>query len=221
MNLFRPFFAVCLFAFPALTFSQEQGAATPAQMGFERGVFGNASPYTGMSPNMLLRLRNDLTMELREIQRTLGYIDPKDTRFAEVLKTQQTEAIQQLKEIEKQLQTQGISETEAPKTPSPWLQMQQFDSRMPQPQMPDDSRNPLRVLPQQMEQQPITMPHMQPHNVLEDSPWTPKPAKEIVELKQSVTELQNEVMSLREQIKSLETQIQLLTRSILNSTARQ
>lgn len=50
-----------------------------------------------------------------------------------------------------------------------------------------------------------------------NSPWAPRTAKEITELKQSVDSLQKEIKSMQETIKGLEAQIQLLNRNIILS----
>jgi hypothetical protein len=62
-----------------------------------------------MNPAMLLKMRTQLTFELQQTQRALGFIDPNDQQITTTLKDQQAELTSQLKEINEQLRTQGIS----------------------------------------------------------------------------------------------------------------
>jgi cell division protein FtsB len=51
----------------------------------------------------------------------------------------------------------------------------------------------------------------------DSNPWAPKPAKELIEIKQTVDSMRTEIAALKETIKNLEAQIQLLNRNILLS----
>lgn len=61
-----------------------------------------------MNPAMLLKMREQITFEIQQTQRTLGFIDPADTQMQSVLKQQQEELTQQLKDINEQLKNQGV-----------------------------------------------------------------------------------------------------------------
>ena len=65
-------------------------------------------PMPRMNPSMLLRMRNQLTFELQQTQRTLGFLDPADTQLSTTLKEQQTDLVKQLKDIDTQLKAQGV-----------------------------------------------------------------------------------------------------------------
>lgn len=67
----------------------------------------------GMNPAMLMRMRDQLTFEIQQTQRTLGFLDPNDTQLSSTLKQQQTELLNQLKDVNAQLKAQGVP-TESP-----------------------------------------------------------------------------------------------------------
>lgn len=69
---------------------------------------GPGVPAPRMNPAVLLKMREQAAFELREIQRTLGFIDPADTQIAETLKERQTELTEQLKDATAQLKAQGF-----------------------------------------------------------------------------------------------------------------
>jgi len=58
-------------------------------------------------PALLIRMRDQLAFELRETQRTLGFINPNDTQLVETLRTRQTDLARQMNDITGQLQTLG------------------------------------------------------------------------------------------------------------------
>ncbi len=61
-----------------------------------------------ISPTQLLRIRSQLTRDIQESQRILGFIDPADTQLVALHKEQQAELLSQLKEINEQLKAQGF-----------------------------------------------------------------------------------------------------------------
>lgn len=82
------------------------GAVAPMS-GMDRN--GLAMPgMPRMNPNMLLRMREQMTFEIQQTQRTLGFVDPSDTQLRDTLKQQQDELTRQLKDINEQLKSQGI-----------------------------------------------------------------------------------------------------------------
>ncbi len=68
-----------------------------------------AAALHGMNPAMLMRMRDRLTFELQQTQRTLSFIDPNDTQLQKTLSDQQAELLSQLKEVNSQLTTQGLT----------------------------------------------------------------------------------------------------------------
>ena len=58
-------------------------------------------------PALLMRMREQLTFELRETQRTLGFINPNDTQLIETLRARQAELARQMSNVSKQLQSLG------------------------------------------------------------------------------------------------------------------
>lgn len=90
------------------------GSPTQYQPPFMPGSMGmpaNGMGSMGMPPAMLLKMRNQLTFEYQQTQRTLGFIDPADTQLIATLKAQQEELLSQLKSINAQLSAQGIPGT--------------------------------------------------------------------------------------------------------------
>ena len=70
------------------------------------------SSIRGRDAGTLERMREDMTIQLRDLSRVMSQIDPRDTRFADSLKTEQTELIEQIKAIDAQMKlaaTQGNS----------------------------------------------------------------------------------------------------------------
>jgi hypothetical protein len=220
-------------------------------------------------------MKRQLTFELQQTQRTLGFIDPNDKQLIASLQEQQTELTNQLKEINSQLKTQGISvdnpaiENEerlvnglVPKTPNivqetlpsgvlppvdpnltpPHREIPAIGMTTPKESTPSGPPSPFRpafpptpgigknpagnLINNPINNYPINNP-IEPANHLPtpfdqdqawaDSPWTPKPSKELTELKQTVDSLRKEITDLKENVKALEVQIQLLNRNILLS----
>jgi hypothetical protein len=218
-----------------------------------------------MNPAVLLRMRQQLTFELQQTQRTLGFIDPNDKQLTASLQEQQAELTNQLKEINAQLKMQGIpienqepsannltpkatdsvTGTATPLPVNPDLLIQRRENPGTKPITPNsatelttphDLPKPIAspIPPFQPPFQPIPGIGINPiNNPIEsatplptpfdqdqawaDSPWIPKPSKELSELKQTVDSLRKEIADLKENIKALETQIQLLNRNILLS----
>ena len=194
-------------------------------------------------PALLIRMREQLTNELQQTQRMLGYVNPGDTQLVDALKTQQAELATQLNDVTRQLQTIGSaprgtlppgfipSESDVhltrPGIALP-LRGQQRDFRQPEPAVPP--LMPGNLLPttmpagmpyQPMPYQPLEMSAAPQWNdqdrAWETSAWGPKVPKELTEVKQSVESMRKEITDLKETIKALETQIQLLNRTILLS----
>lgn len=65
------------------------------------------SPFSGLSPALLQRMRADLNRELRLNQQMLGTIDPQDAQLRQMLQTQQSDIVAQLKDISAQLTASG------------------------------------------------------------------------------------------------------------------
>ncbi len=64
-----------------------------------------ASPFRGMvrpeaDPRLQAGMREELTMNLREISRLIGQVDPRDTQFLETLRKEQASLVEQLKGFE-------------------------------------------------------------------------------------------------------------------------
>ncbi|MDR2115036.1 MAG: hypothetical protein LBP87_01495 [Planctomycetaceae bacterium] len=223
-------------------------------------------PLPRMNPMVLLRMKQQLTFELQQTQRTLSFIDPNDKQLIASLQEQQTELANQLKEINSQLKTQGIAidnpaiESEEP--PVKGLKTSNIVPEIvPETSLPAGTQPPISPfqptlpqklppnlppnLPQSLQQNlppnfqrnfpsippvgrnPVGNPiesanHLPPtpfdqDQAWTDSPWVPKPSKELAELKQTVDSLRKEITDLKENIKALEVQIQLLNRNILLS----
>ncbi|MDR0703982.1 MAG: hypothetical protein LBF88_03255 [Planctomycetaceae bacterium] len=220
-----------------------------------------------MNPAVLFRMRQQLTFELQQTQRTLGFIDPNDKQLIASLQAEQAELTNQLKEINAQLKIQGIpienqepsvnnnltpkatdmiTGTATPLPVEPNLLIQRRENQGTKPTTPNTGMEltasketlPSNVLPLPPFQPPfqpvpgigIIPPINNPvgtanplptpfdqDQAWSDSPWVPKPSKELSELKQTVDSLRKEITDLKENIKSLETQIQLLNRNILLS----
>ncbi len=244
----------------------------------------------GMNPTIMLRMRDQMTHELQQIQRQLGFIDPQDTQLQKTLKDMQAELLAQLKDVNTQLKEQGVplpdealdalgaAATGKPNLPAipPETDPTLIPGGMPQPATkaedimvqrrttPDEAADKM-VVPRPMTKDETVdnmiqppprnplpngmmggfipgqhggmlgmppggmggMPPAVPPNLGKsptefdqdqawaDSPWAPKPSKELSELKQTVDGLRKELGEMRETVKALETQIQLLNRNIL------
>lgn len=93
----------------AVLYAQETPVQPPTTQPPRPSVEGpGLPPAPRMNPAMLLKMREQAAFELREIQRTLGFIDPADTQIAETLKERQTELTEQLKDATAQLKAQGF-----------------------------------------------------------------------------------------------------------------
>ena len=66
------------------------------------------SPLHGMNPTMMLRMREQMTRELQQIQRQLGFISPQDAQLQKTLNDMQAELLAQVKSIDAQLKEQGV-----------------------------------------------------------------------------------------------------------------
>jgi len=71
----------------------------------------DTSPTLGQAlprdPAFLMRMRDQLTLDLRETQRMLGFINPSDTQLVETLQTRQADLAKQLSNLAQELQTLG------------------------------------------------------------------------------------------------------------------
>ncbi|MDR0338527.1 MAG: hypothetical protein LBI18_15755 [Planctomycetaceae bacterium] len=208
-----------------------------------------------MNPAILLRMRQQLTFELQQTQRTLGFIDPNDKQLAASLQEQQAELTNQLKEINTQLKAQGIPienqepstelptetrtltpkttnivpETTTPLSSDPNLLIQRRENSATGSTTSKETQLPLQSPFQSVPGfgNSLNIPAVESGHLLptpfdqdqawSDSPWVPKPSKELAELKQTVDSLRKEITDLKETVKALETQIQLLNRNILLS----
>ena len=258
MRILLALFVLCSFAV-----AQESEPLPPQPpVGPRTPVASPATPMRGVNPTMLIRMRDQMTFELQQIQRQLGFIDPRDTQLHKTFTDRQAELLAELKDLNAQLKEQGIAAPDdavaalpAPDMPrvpvippgvdptlfpggmpSPPLRDEEGRTSLPAPDMPRVPRNPLPngmmggivpempgvmpmppgVMPGEMSGFPITPPT--PHDQDQawvDSPWAPRPSKELAELKQTVDGLRKELGEMRETIKALETQIQLLNRNFL------
>jgi len=95
MTRFLCFSLTLLFALPA--FAQNESA--PAGLDLPQ------------DPAQLMRLREDLTFQIQEVQRLLSFVNPSDTRTTETLQTRQAELTQQLRSVIDQMQTAAPSGT--------------------------------------------------------------------------------------------------------------
>ena len=228
-----------------------------------------AAPMRGMTPSMLIRMRDDMTRELQQIQRQLGFIDPGDAPLRKTLTEMQAELLTQLQDLNTRLKEQGVTGDAAdilPTPPGPATSPAGLPPRVPaippgvdptlipggspQPSVPPtvqrqiqmfgDVNDPMSTAPRNPLPSGMMggfvpgMPEMPPNAVpgvpatpprsptpfdqdqaWSDSPWAPKPSKELAELKQTVDGLRKELGEMRETVKALETQIQLLNRNFL------
>jgi hypothetical protein len=222
----KHFFLLVILFFLAVSIVLAQQEETPLPV-----IPSPAKPAVKSNPAMLMRLRGQLAFELQQTQRTLGFVDPNDVQLVEMLKTQQAELTNQLKDITAQLSGAGapvppageplvIPDAPVPEKrtaiptsvdsmsmPNPFLAPPAHVGPpviTPMPQRPRDQRS---VPPTQFDQD----------QAWSDSPWSPQPSKELTELKQTVESLRKDVGELKETVKALETQIQLLNRNILLS----
>lgn len=241
-----------------------------------------------MPTTALLKWKNQISMELREIQRTIGRLDSTEVQLLATLKERQSEILKEMKEINTQLASQGVpltpegdaadmagnvplpvSGANPPSTTDPNLLIQRrtdppMGMGMPPGAVPGNPMQPPQqqwntmggapntMMPGTMGmQQPGMVPNpvgMQPPGIganpmnmqgmavpasgpmpvapptefdqdqaWAESPWNPRPSRELTELKQTVDSLRKELAEMRETVKSLETQIQLLNRNILLS----
>ena len=77
----------------------------PAGLGAFRGPFRPEN-----DPRIAAGMKEELTMQLREITRLMGQIDPRDTQFLDTLRKEQSALIEQLKGLEPA--TKGPEESE-------------------------------------------------------------------------------------------------------------
>ena len=195
-------------------------------------------------PALLMRLQQDLHFQLQTIQRTLSIVNPaSDPTTYEMLSNRQAELSQQIRDITEQLQTpqprQGFNEISSagrsvnmppqPGEMSPGrasTQPMEPVTRLPggvqhfDPSQHGNWNMHMQPMPVQMQQPMMQPPQMHNPMMPVQSIWgTPppevRPARELVEMQQSVEALRREVSELRETIRTLETQIQLLNRNIL------
>ena len=201
--------------------AQTQVPPAPPGLPVDESVMPPPRPMTamqGVNPALLQRIQGDLNMELKQIQRALGFIDPQDAHLTETLKTRQAEVVTQLKDIAAQLKEAGIA-TEEPPAEMPATET--LSEPAVQPILPN---NPGLSLPSEVQEigappvtrrpafSPVVEPEVTP---VAGGSWDVPPSKELVTLKQTVAELQSEIASMRQDIKALEAQIRLLNQNIL------
>jgi hypothetical protein len=184
-----------------------------------------------LSPNDLIRMREELNFRLQETQQMLRFVNPMDTQHIEQLHADQAELTQKLREVLHQ-QMQPPAVHGAARNPSQMPGMPNMMNAMP------NAMQPHHQAFQHVPSQSISSPWQMPTNRNLDSPFptmptmpiTPHPIgvqpfgvmppetrmlQELSAMRQSVDSLQREVGELRETIKVLETQIQLLNRNFL------
>ena len=142
MTRFLCFSLLVLIIFPV--FAQEE------QMSFPRG-----------NQDVLMRMHQQLTQELQQVQRMLNVIPPTDTQYIEIMKAQQTELTKQLKDIAQQLQESEITNA-----------LPGRETRIPE--MPGISRPPESMLAPGMGLPP-SMPGMMPQGGYGQSPLPTQP----------------------------------------------
>ena len=178
------------------------------------------------SPALLTRMREQLTLELQQTQRMLGFVNPNDTQLVATLKAQQTELTKQLRDITQQIQadspvTSSIGEVLPDISRQPIPSFPSIRNLDPLPGMPTGYQNPAFSAPPAIPSYNAVPLQPSPSNWInqEQQLWDMLPSlpKELIEVKQSVESLQKEIADLKETIKALETQIQLLNRTILLS----
>lgn len=112
MKIYKYYFFLLFFVFATPLFAQEPASPIPGAVapmpGMDRGGLGAMPGMPRMNPNMLLRMREQMTFEIQQTQRTLGFVDPSDTQLRDTLKQQQDELARQLKDINEQLKAQGV-----------------------------------------------------------------------------------------------------------------
>ena len=111
MNTRELFFSLSLLVFATTLFAQEAIPTQPAPPSTplpDSTHPGAAAAMPRMNPTMLLRMRNQMTFELQEIQRIIGLVNPDDTQLLDMHKQRQKEVVDQLKDIETQLKAQGV-----------------------------------------------------------------------------------------------------------------
>ena len=221
-------------------------------------------PMGAMNPSMMLRLRDQMTRELQQIQRQLGFIDPSEVPLRKTLTDMQADILTQLQDINALLKEQGISPPDntvdalpdspvPPKVPAipPGDDPTLVPGGVPQPSMMPpiqramptfgDANDPVSTAPRNPLPNGMMggfvpgMPEVPPYTPMPgvpapvprtpaahdqdqawaDSPWAPRPSKELAELKQTIDGLRKELGEMRETTKALETQIQLLNRHFL------
>ncbi|GHT20987.1 hypothetical protein FACS189419_01150 [Planctomycetales bacterium] len=175
-------------------------------------------PNVPADKGMLLRMQKQLTFELQQTQRTLGFIDPNDKQLRTTLENQQADLTKQIKDIEKQLTAQTPSAA-IPQFSGAAPDASAFQPPFP-PQVPSYGMAVQQMLPPSPNStlQPVTPSYSPPEHIPSNyTPWQPQSSKELTELKASVNSLRSEVSELKATIKALETQIQLLNRTILLS----
>jgi len=117
-------------------------------------------------PALLMRMRDQLTLDLQRTQQMLGFVNPNDTQLVENLTTQQADLARQINDVMRQLQTLS--------TPNVGTGLSGLDRRpgmMPQGlhgTQPSQTDMPPGLLPNQtfsslqMRQEPV-MPPVMPH----------------------------------------------------------
>ena len=197
-------------------------------------------------PAVLMRMQQQLTQELQQVQRMLSVIPPTETQFLGTLQAQQTELTKQIRDIAQQLQASELMSTAAPPEElSGMLPPQSMQGLFTVPPAPAGAVDPLAgmspPLPVQPQPNPYTImpaPYPQADTLSYDSfsmthpmvhpvnPMYAPPmpgaapngtAKELTEMKQTVELLRKDIAELKDTVKALETQIQLLNRNILLS----
>lgn len=70
-------------------------------------------PSQNIDPRILTEMREDLTMNLRNITQMLGQIDPQDIQYSDSLKREQNLIIEQLKQLDTQIKAATAQQTTA------------------------------------------------------------------------------------------------------------
>lgn len=198
----------------------------------------NAPALPRVNPAVLLKMKNDLSFELQNIQRTLGVIDPSDAELKKTLTEQQAELVNQLKDINSQLKSQGFpTENEmgtlppgmpAPpkkndtlmgggqeRIPSPnWAQPRTTDNPPALPAIPNGMGLPPN-LPEPMPpgaMVPAIPNYTPPQPFDQDRAWGNSPW--VPQPSQELTNLKQTVESLRTEITSLKETVKALETQI-------
>ena len=154
----------------------------------------------------LLRMKTNLTQELKRLQDMLTIIGPNDPQFAEQLKIQQAELTKQIKDVTQQLQAFETPGTESAAPPMPLGTPAERTTPPPIPGINEPMMPPGFAPPSSW-----NAPDWQQDMPLWGQPGQSKQLQELTEMKQTVESLRKEIAELKETVKALDTQIRLLT----------